>query len=232
MSETNNKLQLVIITMCCVILLEVFSKNAHAQAQVTRDIRETCRDLTGTFTSCDYRETSAAMKRMSYQVQEMNWWERFKRSVHWVEYKKRGMKKPIIMIGTITDKTGEGLFTDEFTQELKMEMINQNKGVFVIESSDQEVTNLINQCEKYSDPRKCPKIKGATPGHFLIKGRVTLLQQRARNQQTRRYRTTLELIHLQSREIFWTDYHTIDKSIVAHQGSSSITLKDLPPITF
>ncbi len=198
------------------IILGLVALSGCSASNVSQIRSGECLDLTGTFTGCDYRKTSQAIKRIA--TQQLSWWNKFKKSPHWEAYQGLGVKHPIIVIGKIQNQTKEIINTDELTQDLKKEMINRGRGIFVIPANNDELLTWLEKCEKTSQKLNCPAPKKATPPHFILRGRITFAQQLSSNKQIRRYKTILELVHIESREIFWTDYYEIEKLITFDQG--------------
>ena len=174
---------------------------AH-ETKVTRVDSETVTDLSGRWNDTDSRLVAEEMVKTSL-------------SSAWLgNYTKDKNRQPVVIVGTIVNRSHEHIDIQTFVSDLSRELINSGKVKFVAtrgerdELRDERRDQAIHARE---DTQKGPGRE--TGADYMMKGYIsTILDEQDKTRATY-YQVDLELVDLESNEKSWVGQKKIKKVI-------------------
>lgn len=130
------------------------------------------------------------------------------------QFTTRESRQPVVIVGTIQNLSHEHINTQTFITDLEREMTNSQKVTFVADKSErQEIREerLDQATHARDDTQKAP-------GHeigadYMMKGRITTIQDEADGTKAIYYQVDLELVSLADNVKSWYGQHKIKKII-------------------
>lgn len=129
-------------------------------------------------------------------------------------YAKRRTDKPVIVVGTIRNKTSEHIDADNFVK--KFEVVIHNAGAAdVVESSefrDQLRVERLEQ-QEFADPQTVKAMGKETGADLMLFGDITSETDTFNNKRVVNYITTLFLTDIETNKRIWYGQHEIKKFV-------------------
>ena len=170
--------------------------------KVTRVSEDEVIDLSGNWNDTDSQLVSQEMINDSISKP---WYDSFL---------KAKQKNPVIIVGTVLNKSDEHINTETFTKDLEIALLNSGKATFVAtkEQRDEVRAERLDQAD-FSDPvtvKKFGKEKGAD---FMLKGQINTITDSVKNKSVKYYQVELELISIETNEKVWIGQKKIKKYV-------------------
>ncbi len=129
-------------------------------------------------------------------------------------FEQKNGRKPVVIIGSIRNKSSEHIESTTFIKDLEKAFIN-SATVSVVQSGDErsQVREERNDQQTFSSEesrKKWGKEKGAD---FMLNGVITSIVDQYKNQKTVAYQVNLELTDLETNEKVWIGEKEIKKYI-------------------
>lgn len=170
--------------------------------QVTRIDPATQIDLSGRWNDSDSRKVA---DQMIYDLFES---ERFK------GYSETKNGKPVILVGTIRNKTSEHIDADNFVKKFEMVIHNSNVADLVESSEfrDQLRVERLEQ-QEFADPATVKKMGREAGADLMLFGEITSETDSHDNRRVVNYITTLFLTDVETNKRIWYGQNEIKKYV-------------------
>lgn len=140
----------------------------------------------------------------------------------WLEgFHEKYNKKPVVIVGSIVNRSHEHINTEVFTKDLERALINSGRVKFVA-SSDERIgvrAERENQQMGMTRPETIKKIGDETGADFMLIGSLNSIKDEAGKRYVILYQTNLELIDLQTNEKVWIGQKMIKKEVTRSRFS-------------
>jgi uncharacterized protein (TIGR02722 family) len=133
----------------------------------------------------------------------------------WItNFEKKLNRKPVVIIGSVRNKTSEYIDATTFIKNMEVAFINGGS-VSVVQSADErnQVRDERNDQQTFASEetkKKWGKEKGAD---FMMNGVVTSIIDEYKNRKSIAYQINLELTDLETNEKVWIGQHQIKKLV-------------------
>ncbi len=189
--------------MAAVVLISI-GNLAGCGTKVTRlDVDKTV-DLSGRWNDTDARMVAEEMIK---DCLAGNWL---------AEFNKAEGKDPVVIVGTILNRTHEHINSDVFVQDLERALMNSSKVKFV--SSKSERIEVREEREDQQAGNTNPDTitaKGMETGaDFMLKGTINDVKDELKGKYAVLYQANLELVDLRTNEKKWLGQKKIKKMVV------------------
>jgi hypothetical protein len=128
-------------------------------------------------------------------------------------------RKPVVIVGTVRNMTGDYIETKLITKRVEEELINSQR-VRLVADRDQrgEVRDERAQQRDWSDPATVKRMGRELGADFMMLGQIMDNQERSRDQRAvvSYYQANLELISIETNDKVWIQTEEIKK--VARRG--------------
>ncbi len=185
-----------------VLLVLIVMMVACQSRRVTRIDPATEIDLSGRWNDTDSRKVA---DQMIYDLFDA---DSFK------EYAKKKGSKPVIIVGTIRNKTAEHIDADNFVK--KFEVVIHNSGVAdIVESSefrDQLRVERLEQ-QEFADPATVKRMGMETGADLMLFGEITSETDVYNKRRVVNYITTLYLTDVETNRRIWYGQNEIKKYV-------------------
>lgn len=133
----------------------------------------------------------------------------------WIStFEKKANRKPVVIIGSVRNKTSEYIDATGFIKNMEVAFINEGR-VSVVQSADErnQVRDERNDQQTFSSEetkKKWGKEKGAD---FMMNGVITSITDEYKKMKTVAYQINLELTDLETNEKVWIGQKQIKKTV-------------------
>lgn len=134
----------------------------------------------------------------------------------WIDVfmRENGGRRPVVIVGTIRNATGDYIETKLITKRVEEELINSQR-VRVVADRDQrgEVRDERLAQQDWSDPATVKRMGKELGADFMMLGQITDSVERSRDQRTivNYYQVNLELVNIETNEKVWIQTEEIKK---------------------
>jgi len=193
------------------IILSVIILMSVAACGPTREVRrisaDEVTDLSGRWNDTDSRITA---QEMIDDVLGRIWL---------TDFMTENGKKPVVVVGTIRNKSSEHIPVDAFIKDIERELINSGKVQFVADKSQREdVRDEREDQQKFSSEESMKKFYKELGADFMLLGVITSTEDAYGGDRTVLYQVDLELINIETNQKVWLGNKKIKKYI----GQSSL----------
>lgn len=184
------------------ILTLVLIFSGCASTKVTRTSTDEVIDLSGRWNDTDARLTA---EELISDVLSRVWLENFT--------SKEG-SKPVVIVGTIRNKSSEHIETETFVKEMERELINSGKVRFVASKLEREEVReeRVDQ-QSQATEETAAALAAETGADFMLKGVITSITDAIEGKRVVTYKVDMELIDLESNEKVWIGSNEVKKFI-------------------
>ncbi|MGC1241663.1 MAG: penicillin-binding protein activator LpoB [Chryseosolibacter sp.] len=175
---------------------------AGCSRQVTRVDPSTQIDLSGRWNDTDSRKVA---DQMIYDLFDSDAYK---------NYAKGKTAKPVIIVGTIRNKTAEHIDADNFIK--KFEVVIHNSGVAeIVESSEFRDKLRVERLEQqeFADPATVKQMGRETGADIMLFGEITSETDTYNNRRVVNYVTTLFLTDIETNKRIWYGQNEIKKYV-------------------
>lgn len=190
------------------IIAMVLIFSGCASTKVTRTSTDEVIDLSGRWNDTDARLTA---EEMISDVLSRVWLENFTA--------KEG-EKPVVIVGTIRNKSSEHIETETFVKEIERELINSGKVRFVASKEErEEVREEREDQQSQATEESAAALAAETGADFMLKGVITSITDAIEGKRVVTYKVDMELIDLESNEKVWIGSNEVKKFIKQSKAS-------------
>jgi len=131
-------------------------------------------------------------------------------------FEAKNERAPIVIVGSVANKSHEHINADVFTKNLERELINSGKVKFVA-SRDERLSVRDERMEQnqagFTDPETIKKIGKELGADFMLIGSINSVKDEVKGQYVILYQTNLELIDLLTNEKVWIGQEPLKKVV-------------------
>lgn len=188
-------------TLGCAALVVALAGCGH-ETKVTRVESETVTDLSGRWNDTDSRLVAEEMIKTSL-------------SSPWLaNYTKDKSRQPVVIVGTVVNKSHEHIDVQIFVNDLSRELINSGKVRFVAAKGERDEVREERRDMAIHALEKTQKGPGREIGaDYMMKGYISDILDEQDKTRAAYYQVDLELIDLESNEKSWIGQKKIKKVI-------------------
>ncbi|MBB6481108.1 penicillin-binding protein activator LpoB [Spirochaeta isovalerica] len=195
-------------TILLIITALILSISGCATTTVSRKATDEVIDLSGRWNDTDARLTAEVLIN---DVLARPW------LINFVE--EEGAK-PVVIIGSVRNKSSEHIDLLSLTKSFQMELINSGKVKFVADSqAREEVRTEREDQQSNASEDTATKLADETGADFMLQGVLTTIVDAVDGKRVVLYQTNMELIDLRSNEIVWLGEHQIKKLVEQAKAS-------------
>ncbi len=172
------------------------------EKRVTRVDTSVMTDLSGRWNDSDSKQVA---EKMISEMLSRPWLNQFI---------SREGRQPIVIVGTIQNLSHEHINTQTFIADLEREMTNSQKVTFVADKSERQEVREERADQAVHSREDTQKAPGREVGaDFMMKGRISTIQDEADGTKAIFYQIDLELVSLVDNVKSWYGQHKIKKVI-------------------
>ena len=189
-------------TNCCLIVFLATITLAGCSRSVKRIDPSTQTDLSGRWNDTDSRLTANAMIEQMFG----NSWA--------IAFEQRHQKKPVIVVGLISNKSHEHINTETFIKDLERAIIN-NGSIRLVEAGEAREALRRERAgqQEFASPETTKKWGLELGADFMLQGTVNSIVDSYRRNQTVYYQIDLTLSNIETTERVWMGNKEIKKAI-------------------
>jgi hypothetical protein len=134
----------------------------------------------------------------------------------WVQDFKRVHqgKAPVVIVGTVRNRSDEHINTQTFVKDLERSLINSGEVDFVASAGERGEIREERKDQATFSSEKTAKEEGAETGaDFMLKGSINTITDRIEGKQVKFYQVNLELINIESQRKVWIADKKIKKIV-------------------
>jgi penicillin-binding protein activator len=135
------------------------------------------------------------------------------------EYNKAEGKDPVVIVGTILNRTHEHINTDVFVQDLERALTNSGRVRFVASKSDREEVREEREDQQLgnTEPSTITAKGHETGADFMLKGSINDVKDVVKGKYVVLYQANLELVDLRTNEKRWYGQKKLKKVVTRPQ---------------
>lgn len=123
-------------------------------------------------------------------------------------------RPPVVIVGTVRNRTDEHIQTTAFIRNLERDLINSGKVEFVANKEErQEVREERADQQENATDETVKRFKQETGADFMLSGDITSIVDREEGAQVRYYQVNLQLLNLETNRKVWLGEKKIKKFI-------------------
>ena len=132
------------------------------------------------------------------------------------EFNKAEGKDPVVIVGTILNRTHEHINSDVFVEDLERALTNSNKVKFVSSKSEREEVREEREDQQAgnTNPATITPKGMETGADFMLKGTINDVKDEVKGKYAVLYQANLELVDLRTNEKKWLGQKKIKKMVV------------------
>ena len=133
----------------------------------------------------------------------------------WIEeYTAKNGKKPVVIVGTIRNKSSEHIETETFTKDLERELINNGRVKFVANTIERgELRQERKEQQIWSREETQKRLAAETGAAFMLQGSIKTIIDQDGKESVKFYQVDLEMVHLETNEKVWIGDKKIKKYV-------------------
>ena len=191
-----------------VLLLTVIILASCASTTVKRTDSDEVIDLSGRWNDTDSRLVAEEMVTDSL-------------SRPWLtDYIAAKGSKPVLIVGTIRNKSSEHIETGVFIKDIERELINSGKVTFVASKIERdEIREERKDQQTFSTMETVKDLVAETGADFMMIGQITSVTDAVDGKKVVLYQVDMEIINLESNEKVWIGSKEVKKFIKKSKSS-------------
>ena len=159
-------------------------------------------DLSGRWNDTDSQLVSA---EMIADIANRSWVE---------EYQAKHGKKPVIIVGTVRNKSSEHIETETFVKDLERELVNNGRVTFVANPIERgELRQERKEQQTWAREETQKRLAAETGADYMLQGGIKTIIDQEGKKSVKFYQVDMELVHLESNEKVWMDNKKIKKFV-------------------
>jgi uncharacterized protein (TIGR02722 family) len=133
----------------------------------------------------------------------------------WIEeYTAKNGKKPVVIVGTIRNKSSEHIETETFTKDLERELVNNGRVTFVANTVERgELRQERKEQQTWSREETQKRLAAETGADYMLQGSIKTIIDEEGKRAVKFYQVDMELIHLETNEKTWIGDKKIKKYV-------------------
>ncbi|RKX36175.1 MAG: penicillin-binding protein activator LpoB [Verrucomicrobia bacterium] len=133
----------------------------------------------------------------------------------WIEeYTAKNGQKPVVIVGTVRNKSSEHIETETFTKDLERELINSGRVKFVANPIERgELRQERKEQQTWSREETQKRLAAETGADYMLQGGIKTIIDQEGKKSVKFYQVDLEMVHLESNEKVWIGSKKIKKLV-------------------
>lgn len=133
----------------------------------------------------------------------------------WIEhYTAEHGQKPVVIVGTVRNKSSEHIETETFIKDLERELINNGRVKFVANKMERgELREERREQQTWAREATQKRLAAETGADYMLQGSIKTINDRENKLQVKFYQVDLELVHLETNEKVWMGDKKIKKVV-------------------
>ena len=170
--------------------------------QVSRIGVDTTTDLSGRWNDTDARQVS---EKIVDDVLDANW------LFNWMGDNE---EKPIVIVGTIGNKTSEHINTETFATDIERELVNSGKVRFVAAKKQRdEIRDERLDQQSQASEETSKRLAQELGADFMLQGTLSSIEDAIDGKKVVYYQADMNLVNLETNEIVWMGSKKIKKFV-------------------
>lgn len=183
--------------------LGITLSNCGGSQQVTRVDEKSVTDLSGRWNETDSRLTAEAITE---DMMGHSWYSTYA--------SENGGKKPVIIVGLITNKSHEHIEAETFSKDIEKEIINSGRMKLVQAGAKrEEIRGERADQQNFASQSTMKKFGLENGADFMLQGTINSIVDSNKSEKTVYYQIDLELTNIQTNEKVWIGDKKIKKYI-------------------
>jgi uncharacterized protein (TIGR02722 family) len=183
--------------------LGITLSNCGGNQQVTRVDEKSVTDLSGRWNETDSRLTAEAITE---DMMSHSWYSTYA--------SENGGKKPVIIVGLITNKSHEHIEAETFSKDIEKEVINSGRMKLVQAGAKrEEIRGERADQQNFASQSTMKKFGLENGADFMLQGTINSIVDSNKSEKTVYYQIDLELTNIQTNEKVWIGDKKIKKYI-------------------
>lgn len=130
------------------------------------------------------------------------------------DFKMSSGRKPVVIVGTVRNRSSEHIAMDTFVKDIERELINSGVVRFVASRQERsEVRDERLDQQSYATAESAKRLAAETGADYMLKGSIKTLIDAISGQQVKFYQIDMELIHMEKNEKVWIGSKKIKKVV-------------------
>lgn len=133
----------------------------------------------------------------------------------WIsDFKRSKRKDPVVIVGTVRNRSDEHINTRTFVKDLERALINSGEVAFVASAEEREEIRDERLDQASHSSEATAKEEGQETGaDFMLQGSINTISDRVKGKEVRYYQVNLEMIEIQSHRKVWIGEKKIKKFV-------------------
>ena len=135
----------------------------------------------------------------------------------WLEQYKaeRAGKNPVVIVGTVLNRSHEHINTQVFVKNLERALINSGQVDFVASKEERKELReeKADMLKGFTDEESVKSISEETGADFMLKGTLNSIKDEVKGKYVILYQANLELMHLETNKKVWIGEKQIKKYV-------------------
>ncbi len=188
--------------LCLIAILALLISCGGPTRTVSRVGVDETIDLSGRWNDADSRMVS---EKVVEDVLDANW------LYNWMN---ENDEKPIVIVGSIVNKTDEHINTETFAKDIERELVNSGQVRFVAgkEQRDEVRDERLNQQSQATEDT-AKRLAQELGADFMLQGTLSSISDMADGKKVVYYQADMKLVNLETNEIVWMGTKKIKKMV-------------------
>ncbi len=135
------------------------------------------------------------------------------------DFKGATKRTPVVIVGTVRNRTSEHIATTAFIKNLERELINSGRVDFVANKEERdEVRDERTDQQEFSSAETLKKFQQETGADFMLRGDITSIVDQEDGTRVKYYQVNLELVNIETNKKAWIGEKKL-KKVVSQSGT-------------
>lgn len=133
----------------------------------------------------------------------------------WIsDFKRAKRKDPVVIVGTVRNRSDEHINTRTFVKDLERALINSGEVAFVASAEERgEIRDERLDQASHASEATAKEEGQETGADFMLQGSINTISDRVKGKEVRYYQVNLEMINIQSHRKVWIGEKKIKKFV-------------------
>jgi len=123
-------------------------------------------------------------------------------------------QNPVVIVGTVRNKSSEHIATEVFTKDIERELINSGRVRFVAAKDERADVRAEKKDQQiFATPETAKALAAETGADFMMQGQINSVTDAIEGKKVVLYQVDLELVNLESTEKVWIGSKEVKKFI-------------------
>ena len=134
---------------------------------------------------------------------------------YWREdFSSKAGRKPVVIVGTVQNKSQEHINVQTITKDLETELVNSGRVTFVASKGErEEIRDEKTEQATYASAGTRKEANQETGADFMLRGQINTIFDEYQGKSVKYYQVELELVNVKSHEKVWIGQKKIKKLV-------------------